>query len=159
MRNRSVKIPIITDWIAWTPTGTWTTNTTYTGFYKRDGSCLSVDIQIALAGAPTSTTLQVNLPVGFVINTALMTSSVATSTPLKAQGQLLDFGTNSVFIWADFNDSTSFNVVCGGSGSTDLARTSVNATTPITFAANDRLRILISNIPILGWKTFKNVVL
>src|SRR5690606_23294411 len=44
-------------WTAFTPTGSWTTNCTYTGFWKRVGDSMFIQYEINLAGAPTSATL------------------------------------------------------------------------------------------------------
>ncbi len=57
-----------TEWTSFTPTGSWTTNTTYTGKWKRDGSDLLANYSITLSGAPTATPLSVNLPSGLTID-------------------------------------------------------------------------------------------
>jgi hypothetical protein len=50
--NKSVVLEsqdeIFTDWTAYTPTGTWSTNTTYRGFWKRNGSMMDLCIEVTI---------------------------------------------------------------------------------------------------------------
>jgi hypothetical protein len=65
-------------WTAFTPTGSWSTNTTYTGFWRRVGDTMEVRVRIALSGAPTSATLTVNCTNGNTIDTAKLLSTNTT---------------------------------------------------------------------------------
>jgi len=63
----------ITNWGAtsWTPTGSWATNTTYTGKYRRVGDVGEFIVNLAFSGVPTAATaLTINLPAGHTIDTA-----------------------------------------------------------------------------------------
>lgn len=57
-------------WTAFTPTGSWTTNTTYSGFKKVVGDDLFVSMKILFSGTPDTGSLTVNLPAGCTIDTA-----------------------------------------------------------------------------------------
>ena len=65
----------VTDPVAWTPTGSWTTNTTYSGYWQRFGNNLIASIKIALSGAPNAVNLSVNIPSGMSIDTTKQMSS------------------------------------------------------------------------------------
>lgn len=67
--------PVVTDWQSYTPTGTWVSNATYTGKYRRVGDSIQCSVKIAITGAVTATDLQVSIPSGFSIDTAKMASS------------------------------------------------------------------------------------
>lgn len=49
--------PVVSDWENFTPTGTWITNTTYTGRFKRIGDTALIQIGWATSGAPTAVSL------------------------------------------------------------------------------------------------------
>lgn len=67
--------------ITWTPTGSWTTNTTYTGDYTRVGNVGNFHIRIALAGAPNAANLTaINMPSGLTIDTSLVNVDFGTNT-------------------------------------------------------------------------------
>ena len=60
----------VTDWVSYTPTGSWTTNTTYTGKWRRVGDSIQVQAKITLSGAPNAATqLQIGIPSGLTIDT------------------------------------------------------------------------------------------
>jgi len=61
----------IATWQSFTPTGSWTTNTAYSGRYMREGSNLRIKYGIILSGVPGGTAqLGVNLPLGYSLDTA-----------------------------------------------------------------------------------------
>jgi hypothetical protein len=60
-------------WQSFTPTGSLSTNSTYTGFWRRDGDSMEVQFNIAFAGDPgTYSSVSVNMPTGYTIDTAKM---------------------------------------------------------------------------------------
>lgn len=66
----TIKGSVVSDWQTYTPTGSWVSNTTYTGIWRREGDSARIRIYLLLGGAPTSAALTVNLPTGLVIDTA-----------------------------------------------------------------------------------------
>ncbi len=44
----------VSDWVSFTPTGSWTTNTTYTGLWRRIGDSMEIQAKALCSGAPTS---------------------------------------------------------------------------------------------------------
>jgi len=133
---------VVLDWEEFTPTGTWIANTTYTGFYRRVGDSAEIFVRVALAGAPTSATLQVNLPSGLALDTTKLADSQElgtawisdSSTPInRTKGSVSDTGSNSLQIF-----------YIGGSTVTQAA--------PFTFASGDEV-VLRAIVPIQGWSS------
>jgi len=142
-------------WRIFTPTGSWSTNTTYAGHWRRVGDTLEVNVLIDLAGVPTDASLSVNLPVGFVINLTPMSIAAGESKQIglttigdSGVGSLAgpvipdaSSGTTAVRIgaWREQNETT------------DNTRILVlDRTTPITFASGDSVESTFS-VPITGW--------
>lgn len=126
-------------WTSFTPTGGWTTNTTYAGFWRRTGDSMELFVYITLAGAPNSATLTINPPLSLSPDTAKMTTNTAVG-----EIKYLDSGTNigtGVVVYSGAN----FEAYHHGAGS------AWNATVPITWAVNDHIA-LHWTIPITGWK-------
>ena len=57
------------NWKAFTPTGSWTTNTTYAGHYRIVGDTMSITCKVSLSGAPDASNLTINLPSGWAVDT------------------------------------------------------------------------------------------
>lgn len=144
-------IPAVTT--SFTPTGGWSTNTTYTGRYTRDGAYLELVYVATLAGAPNAATLSLNIPFSLTIDTARLTSG-NTIDPLgtivinDASGS----GTGRLVGIVLPNNTTSVN--CHGfdeAAASDHYSVIVNATAPITFASTDTVTAKV-RVPISGWK-------
>jgi hypothetical protein len=78
----------ITDWQSFTPTGSFTTNTTYTGQYRRVGDSIEFQAHLAFAGSPNSVSCSVNLPSGLTIDTAKIPGFVANTSPILGQANI-----------------------------------------------------------------------
>lgn len=63
---------IITPWVAYTPTGAFVTNSTYAGFWRRNGDEMEVRASITFAGAPNSVSGTITIPSGFTMDTSKM---------------------------------------------------------------------------------------
>jgi hypothetical protein len=148
---------VVTDWVSFTPTGSWTTNTTYTGYWKRNGDSINVQVKIALAGAPDTATLTVNLPSGYSFDTSKLVTSGSTNKTLGT-GNALDAGnteygpfsvayasTTSVGVWTSKITSHSGTVYT-------IADQIVTNAIPITWGASDTIHLSFSG-PISGWSS------
>ena len=125
--------PNMSDWTAFTPSGTWTTNTTYSGFYKVVGDSVRFRIQISLSGAPTATGLYFNIPFGWSIDSTKMTSTIAYNQALgTGAGVHSGSGYNYQVL---FYSSTAVSLVY--QSSLTATQTIVNATAPVTYASGD----------------------
>jgi hypothetical protein len=144
---------IITDWIDFTPTGSWTTNTTYTGKWRRVGDVLEVNGNILLSGAPDSTSLHVNLPSGLTIDTDKIVENAVSGQPV-GQVAISDSGGNLFHgrcLKVNASDSYIKMYEFADSGTNEIF-TVVNQVSPITFASGDEVNFSFK-VPIQGWSS------
>lgn len=139
------------DWVSFTPTGSWSTNTTYTGFYKRVGDEMFIRVSLALAGAPNATALTIDMPAGFVVDTTKLPNT--SSNRHIGKGSILDSGTNIILVSLRYNTTTKMALYYHDSTGVPVAySTNINATSPITFASSDEVHAEW-HVPIVGWTT------
>jgi len=132
-----------------TTTGSWTTNTTYTGKYWRVGDRLKGRVQLDLAGAPNSTTLSITLPNGYTIDTDKLTQSTSGRDDL-GDSWLFNNGTAQITGEVGLNGSTSVRVRYKQVSGSDVTTQSVSDTGPFTWASGDSL-IVVYEVPVQGW--------
>lgn len=142
----------MTDWTAFTPTGTWSTNTTYVGYYRRHGDSVDLQYQVSLAGAPTTATLTVNLPSGMTIDTTKLPSN-KNSLELGFTG-----GTaagNGFAGFVQYNNTTSIQptVLIDGSTASKQNLGAITQVAPYTFANGDGINVTVYDLPIVGWSS------
>lgn len=144
-----VQAPPVTDMgaISWTPTGSWVANTTYTGKWARHGDQLLGEVHIALAGAPTSATLTVNLPSGFVIDTTKLSGSDQFATPLGQGSGSSAGGYNFQVIY-----NTTTSVVIEYQSAVTGAQSLVTQAAPVTWGNGNFLNLRFQ-VPISGWSS------
>lgn len=147
---------LISEWVSYTPTGSWTSNTTYTGKWRQLGDTAEVQVRLALSGAPTAASLTVNLPSGLVIDTSKLAGGTTQVELPNSDGSMRDDASYNGFVKAFYDSTTSVGI---RSPSTATAHTLVivNSTTPITWAANDSIDVTF-RVPIVGW-TAQTVVM
>lgn len=145
----------ITDWVSYTPTGSWTTNTTYTGKWRRVGDTVDVQAHLALAGAPNATSLvDIFLPTGLVIDASkILNTNVSFNTlgyaAMKAagigvyQGNVTYRSTTSV-------RPTAFGLAGTPATNSPVFDETITTTVPNTWASGDFLDI-VTRLPIVGW--------
>lgn len=136
----------ITDWTTFVPTGSWTTNTTYFGRYRRIGDSAEIQYSLLLSGAPNAADLSFNLPPGLSADEGKFT---ATSTKYLGSGIILDNG--SRIIEVDYSYGVS-NLVTAVYIDINATTNAVSQTNPITFASGDRVDALVT-VPITGWSS------
>lgn len=140
--------PAMTDWTSWTPTGTWVSNATYTGRFRRVGDSAEVQVNVALTGAPTATTLTVNLP--FTID---QTKMIGTN-PIIGSAAVRDSSPNARYIGSTYyvtGTNTSVTISAWEASAAFVTGNDVvNATTPITFANGDSIAFSFK-VPVVGY--------
>lgn len=144
----SKSITPVSDWVSWTPTGSWTSNTTYTGQWRRVGDSAEFTVKVATSGAPTSAALTINLPSGMTIDTAKV-PYVQFATEF---GRAIMDDSDSTYYYGSVNYSTSTAViinVSNSSGTYDFIALCTQAA-PFTFGAGDSV-VAQFKVPILGW--------
>lgn len=144
-------LPNTTNWAAFTPTGSWSTNTTYAGMWRKVGDTLEVQTKLALAGAPTSASLTVNIPTSICpsIDTAKVTNTVSGASSLGS-GVAYDTGSTFYPLQLTYSSTTALNVVVGIASSTYLLNNSVTQAVPITFGNTDIIDVNY-RVPCTGW--------
>lgn len=138
----------ITDWQPFTPTGSWTTNTTYTGKWRRVGDLKEYQYDLALTGTPTATNLSLNLPSGDVIDTSkLVSASVGVSHIPNSGGKAFD-GVSAVHNLASlYGGTTAVRVSYESTATGQLAN--VTQAAPFTFNSGDTIQVSFA-VPIVG---------
>lgn len=141
----------VTDWASFTPTGSWTTNTTYTGQWRRVGDSMDLDVFISLSGAPTSATLTVNIPFGASIDTTKLSAGTSQS---QANGEsFISASSSYIAVVPTYNTATNIRIVYASSiGALGV----VTQSTPITFGTGNSIHFT-ARFPIVGWSS--NVLL
>lgn len=140
------------NWSSYTPVGSFTTNVTYTGKYKRIGDSILLDINAALTGVPSGGggNWELGIPSGLTIDTSKISSIANTVRPLLGNGIAEDISTTTHdIIIPNYLSTTKFNVYYDtGAGATALA----TAISPFAFDTGDYVNMKLGAIPITGWE-------
>lgn len=146
----------ITDWVTFTPTGSWSANTTYTGYWRRVGDSAEVLYNVTTTGAPTSTNLTLNAPTGVTPDTTFGPLNVVGPTPC---GGVFDTSANTYWSAVCFVGNGPFEVryhtvnAASASGSEPITNTQqVTQALPMTFASGDKILIRVS-YKVAGWSS------
>jgi hypothetical protein len=120
-----------------TPSGSFTTNTTYTGSYWRDNELAYVQIRLSFSGVPNSTVLSnvTCLPSGLTMNTAIMPSVYLGNCWSSDFGVNIFPGLNSII------SSTTIQPTVYASGGTYTSTNPIDQATPISFNTADAILI------------------
>ncbi len=143
--------PTITDPAAWTPTSTWVSNATHTGFKYRVGGMGHYEVKVALTGAPTSTDLFINMPSGEAIDTTKIVDSTALNG-LIGHVFILDSGTERYIGNVVYSSTTQVRVRYLSVTGSNVRTSAVDATNPMTFANGD-IVLVRWTVPIAGWSS------
>lgn len=134
----------MSDWTSYTPTGSWVSNTTYTGKWRRVGDSMEIDAQALLSGAPTGS-FTLNIPPGFTIDSTKISAGGTLS--LYGAAYALDAATANYTGTVLYSSSTAVQVVGDGA-----AGSLYSATVPFTFGNLDKVTLRFT-VPILGWSS------
>lgn len=133
----------ITDWVAYTPTLSSSTNATVnTSQYRRVGDSIEVRGFITWSGAGGGSGFSVSLPSGFSIDTNKINSTVQNG--LIGQAQWFDNGTARKIVGVTYNTTTNVTF--------EELTSSAGALTGPGFAASDTLSYFF-HVPISGWSS------
>lgn len=138
---------VITSPLSFTPTGSWSANTTYTGNYTRVGNNALFSVKVATSGAPTSAALTINMPSGLTIDTTALTDTGAGLGSLLSSGEASDSGTS--YKCSVKYSSTSAVAVAYQSNASG-AESNVTQAAPFTFGASDYVDVKFM-VPIAEW--------
>ena len=141
----------VTDWETFTVSGSWSSNVTYTGKYRRVGDSAEIAVYISVSGAPNSSNLNVNMPAGLVIDTSKLTDTSSNST-IIGEASVFDGSTDQIAI-IRYETSTTVSVWGQRVGSAEAHRLRrVSQSEPFTFGNRDSVKIKFK-VPIVGWSS------
>lgn len=153
-QNKAVTVSVdddsMTDWVDFTPTGTWATNTTYTGQWRKVGEEMEVRAQIDLTGAPNAAQMTINIPNSKIIDTTKLSSDTSNFTLGKAS--LKDGGNVYHAVQATYNSTTSVTFIRAFVNGTNIINSAVSETSPFTWGTGDSAFIQFT-VPIVGWSS------
>lgn len=132
--------------VAYTPTGGWTSNTTYSARWSQIGEDMEVRARIALSGAPTSATFTMSLPSGKVIDFAKMPAGALTNLESVGIANIYDATGNRYVGVVSINDQGSIRI------QPDNVTSVVTQAVPFTFASGDTIELNFK-VPIVGWSS------
>ena len=135
-------------WTAYTPTGSWSSNVTYTGYWRRVRDSIEVQILITASGATTGTLSVVKIPTGLTSDSAKIIAAAS------------GFYYSSLFTIRDSGSATYFGFAHPSPGTIDInvgyldasaTGGQITATAPMTWANGDTMALSIC-VPVTGWK-------
>jgi hypothetical protein len=144
--------PPVSDWTLFTPTGSWTTNSSYTGKWRRVGDTLDLQVRVTVSGAPNSTSLTFNLPAGLVIDTNKIENTIPNRALPASSSSIVDNGTQIYNGTVTYASTTSISVQAEAAGGPYIAYDVVTPTVPFTFGSTDYV-IAACKVPIVGWSS------
>lgn len=138
----------ITDWVSYTPTGSWTANSpVYTGQWRRVGDSMELTAKVVCGGAPNSANLTINLPSGYTIDPTKLNTNQPLGTSYTEDSGVLGYDG-----FVRHNSTNSVQVVSILASGTYGSGIPVTQAAPFTFGANDFV-IINAKVPILGWSS------
>lgn len=142
---------ILPGWTAYTPASAWSTNTTMTGFWRRVGDSIEVQVKASLSGAPNAgTTWTVGLPSGLTFDSARTVTSLTYGVDaIPGNGVANDNGSTSYKITPMLQSSTAVRALFQSNASG--AMSFVSDTAPFSFGNTDFLTVWFSG-PITNWE-------
>ena len=140
------------EWESFTPTGAWTTNTTWTGQRKRVGDSWVFNVKAAFAGAPEAVEFAMDIPESQTVAEAKLALDPESKCRLPGGAHL-------------WNDNISVeNILFPSYAGTDTEITlwrmilsttyqyvALTRTAPATIAASDSIQFNGLRVPITGW--------
>lgn len=144
----------VSDWTAYTPTGGWTSNVTYSGYWRREGDSMEVQAIVNLSGLPDNTNLTVSLPSGYTIDTTKLPGGADSNLRILGRCNVLDSGTaayNGIVGYTSTTTVQPFITLVGGTYAQDNSA-QISRNLPMTFASGDAVWVYFK-VPITGWSS------
>lgn len=134
-------------WTAFTPTGSWVTNTTYTGYWRRNGDSIDIQYKLVLSGAPNSTSLTLNILSGLTFDSTKMIAG------LLGTAGYTDTGSTFYRGHADYGSTTTIACAADESSASVVRSAATNQTMPFTWGNTDEAYIFVRSVPVTGWES------
>lgn len=141
----------LTDWVAFTPTGSFTTAVAYTGWYKQVGDSYKYIVQILFSGATDNVAASINLPSGHVIDTTKLPSEFPNNNvPGLGFGSFSDNSAGTTYpTVVRYNTTTVVGVRYTDDAATGVTTLAFSNTAPVTIASADSITVAFE-VPIVG---------
>ncbi len=147
IKQRTIPGPNIT----YVPTGTWVSNTTYAGRWRRAGGVMKGQVFINVTGAPTAAQLAVNIPSGFLIDLSQFPSGGIIDGQSVGRGITVRSGGYPIGM-VEITGSTSFRIGIGLTAGTSQVNASyISNTIPGQYLNGDTIGFDFE-VPIVGWQ-------
>lgn len=142
------------DWTAYTPTGSWSSNVAYTGYWKRIGDSVSLMVKIDISGSVDNAALKIYLPSGINMDTTKLMSPTPDSALLGLGGGLGLSPSPADYIFRCYygTDNTTIHVYIANVSATFETMQVVSDTVPVTWGSGDFIYFQVQGLPISGWK-------
>jgi hypothetical protein len=150
--EKLIDAPIISEWEDFTPTGSWNSNTTYTGRYRRVGDTAEIYWKVSTSGVPNSAALTLDLPSGLTIDTDKAIN--AASGGFLGEAHYFEAGVQTIPGRLLFEDTTS--VECrffrdwDGSADNPIRNDIVTQSSPFSWGGGDFV-FAKATFPIAEW--------
>jgi hypothetical protein len=148
---KTVSVPIVTNWVSYTPTASPSLNTTgAVGYWRRVGDSMQIQAYVRFTGIGGGGVFTLSMPVGYNADT----SKFLAGDLHVGSGTYLNSGDSYYPITVDFNSPNSFKftmfgqVFGGGYGNWFVASSSSTANDHISFVAT---------VPIQGWTATQTI--
>ena len=138
--------PPVSDWTSYTPTGNWTTNTTYTGKWRRVGDEMEVWVKLSMAGAPNAASLTFTIPNGYTIDTAKL------GTTAKRLGWGTFERATHLDVFPTYSNTTTLTAYYVDTTGTGSPWAVVNQAAPVAPVNTDVFEFY-AKVPISGWSS------
>lgn len=142
------------DWQTYVPTGSFTTNTTYTGRWRRVGDTLEAQVYVSFTGAPNAVTLtDVNIPSGLTIDTTKLAAGTNSDANWVGGGEVLaNTGSVAYPISIVYRGTTAVRPLLTNASATYGTMASITSAIPSTLGAGDFIQMNFA-VPIVGWSS------
>lgn len=138
------------DWTSFTPTGSWTTNATYTGTRRRIGDTTEFMVTIAVGGAiGGGPNLSINLPSDVVLDLAKIPVTPVSGTRLFGYGHYYDDSGEVYPVIVSYKSTTDVYVGFMDDTATGVKQQVFSTTAPVTPASPDRVHVKFA-VPTVG---------
>lgn len=138
------------DWVAYTPTGSWVTNVTYTGQYRLVGDTMFLQAKVAVTGTPTNADLTINIPTTHTIDSTKLLVTGASVAAVLGHAQLHDNGTANFLGLVQFDTTTTLLYVRKYTVSgANLTYSVLTTTVPFTWASGDSV-VINASFPVVA---------
>jgi len=141
----------VSGWKSFTPTGSWTTNTTYYGAYRRVGDSIDIYYRWNMSGQPNATNLILNMPNNLEMDFSKLNLQVDADSAL-GYGNYTDAGTSVYIISATRLSNSSFRIhYLRNLSDKIISHWTVTHNDPFVPGSGDFGQIYIRGIPVKGW--------